>query len=329
MAQAGKKIGYRIDLKTPYDNQITSRDRFGRGVNLVASLLLMYLLPAWFFWYWGSIMGIPIIGGFIGFAVGGYVAARLIPSRFLINNPEWTAYVTQNMFTGKMVPYGPGLHPSYWWEQHSKEGNYPLNVITRSFTTSIATKTSKVVIGVEYEYAISLKDIMRAIGIDESTIENGITAFIESFLISRCARDDAEKVRGDIDALNEALANEFMETETGGRDPRSFENTYGFVTVGIVISSIALPEAVQKTRDAVDEAAQLHAVVAKLYGLPPEELSRKLASKEISLKDYNTMLNRAMATSDNAKMDVTVLEADIPALLGKVASRFAKGGVKQ
>jgi hypothetical protein len=270
-----------------------------------------------------------VTGFLVGFAVGGALEAWFAPNRMFIYNPEWTGYVTQDIFFGTMVPYGPGLHLSHWWEERNKGGNYSLKVITRDFSASIATKTAKVVIKGKYEYAINLALIARAIGVDETTLESGITAFIENFLTSQCANEDAYAVRGMIDVLNGKLAAEFMCDEGCDEDNvqiASFGDKYGFITVSVVIDNIALPEAAQKTRDAIDEASALHSVVATLYGFTPEKLAEKLASKEISVKDYNTMLNRALAASENATMDLKVIEADIPALVGEIAKQFTKGG---
>ena len=245
-----------------------------------------------------------------------------------VYNPEWTAYVTQDIFSGKMVPYGPGFHLSYWWEERNKSGNYSLKVITRDFRASVATKTAKVVVSGKYEYAIDLQFITHAIGVDETTIEGGITAFIESFLTSKCSGGDAATVCISIDSLNASLADEFM-GDHDGNGIGDFREKYGFITVSVIINNITLPEAAQKTRDAIDEAVALNSVVAAMYGMKPEELAEKLKKKEIPVKDFNTMLNRALAASDNAKMDIKVIEADIPALVGKIVDQFAgKGGGK-
>lgn len=337
------RIGYRIDLRPPKDKWARwERNRFLRWINFIVSSVALLCAPTILVAYWGGLFEYEPIGRLLGFCVGGALEAWIAPSRMFVYNPEWTAYVTQNAFTGKMVPYGPGLHLSYWWEERNKRGNYSLRVITRGFSASVATQTAKVVIKGEYEYAIDLKFITRAIGVDETTIESGITAFIESFLTGQCAAEKADAVRGMIDELNRRLADEFMcEVSTDEnvacerenlQDSSSFGSKYGFITVGVVISSISFSDATQKTRDAIDEAVALHSVVANMYGFKIDkekgidELAEKLASKEISVKEYNTMLNRALAASDNAKMDLNVLEADIPALVGKVVEKFAKGG---
>lgn len=328
MDQNTKRSGYRIDLRAPHDSQITTRNCFARWMAFIITVVVVLGVPALFLGYWGWFLGngtIATFSGLIGFCVGGEFLARMIPNRMFVYNPEWTGYVTQNAFTGTMVPYGPGLHLSHWWEARNKSGNYSLKVITRDFKVNIQTATARADVSGMYEYAINLAKIERAIGIHESTIESGLTAFIKSFLISRCAAKDAESVRGSISELNESLAQEYMD-EKGVENPSSFGTKYGFITVSIVIDNIAFSETVQKTRDAIDKAAALHEIVSRLYGFQPKELAMKLASGEIPVRDYNAMLNRAMATSENAKMDINVIEADIPALIGKLTERFTQGG---
>ncbi|HUY05271.1 MAG TPA: hypothetical protein VMV62_00945 [Candidatus Paceibacterota bacterium] len=313
-------VGYRIDLRKPDDSQV-NRDRFSRWLSLIACTIIMYAGPTGILWYWGSLIGYPFIGSLVGFGVGGYIASIIIPDRFLINNQEWTAYVTQSMFNGKMVTYGPGLHPSHWWEERSKIGNYPLDVMTRSFVTSIATATSRIMIHTEYEYAISLHSVSLAIGIDESTIEGGLVGFIQSFLTSKCATRSAEWARTNVETLNGALASEFMSTEVNRWKPGNLERRYGFVTVSIVVSAVTLAEGVQNALDAIDEARTDRRIVAELYGITVEELNAKMASKEISQEDFNKSLDRAMTMSKEATMNVSVIE-------GGAAAVLVEGGTK-
>ncbi|MHB8660717.1 MAG: hypothetical protein ACYC75_02145 [Minisyncoccota bacterium] len=318
--------GYRVSLQKPGDSLITSRDRFGRLVSLVFFAALMFAVPMYFCWFFAAVINIPRIGVLVGIGIGGYLAANIIPRHFLVNNLEWTAFVTQDMFGGGMVPYGPGLHPAYFWEERSHGGNYPLDVITRPFVVGVSTKSSRVTIEGEYEYAMSLPYITLAIGIDESTIHDGITAFIKNLLTRICAGKDAEWARKNIEHLNGELANEFMSIEKAD-GTGSFETRFGFRTVTLVITSVALPDAVQKTRDAIDEADQLLKVVAKLYGMTAAKLKKKLESGAISKAEYDKMLNRAMAESGSAKMNINVIEADGGALLAQAAVALTtKGG---
>lgn len=316
--------GYRIDLQLQRDRE-TGRERIGRFMCLVVSVVAIFGAPMALIGYWGQLVGQETVGTLIGFLLGIWLAARFVPTRMLIYNPEWTAYVSQNVLTGTMVPYGPGLHCSYWWEQRNQSGIYSLKIITRDFTVTVATQSATMTVEGKFEYCISLRHIVRAIGIDESTIERGITAFVKSFLVSVGSALDAEGVRTSIVSMNERLAAEFM-TAQGAATSGNFESTYGFITVSIVVDNITFPAEARKTRDAVDKAATMHRVIANLYGITPAELSRQLSDKEISLDEYNKMLNRAMATAGDATLGITVVEADVPALLGKVAEQLVKKG---
>ncbi len=329
----GPHTGYRIKFEKPADSQIpnSERSRLFRLFTCLLSSAAVILAPVLLFGYLGKVFGYETVGSFIGIAAGFWLLSFVTP-RMFIYNPEWAGYVTQDPLFGTMVPYGPGFHLSHWWEQRNASGNYSLKVITRPFSVSIPTRTSKVVVNGEYGYAISLPEITRTVGVDETTIEGGLTAFTGSFLSQECAKGPAEEVRAGVGDLNKKLSTEFMGHAGSNSDhpdsvPKLFEKTYGFKTVSVVIVNIELPEAVQKTRDAIDEAEKLHEVMAKLLGIDLGELARMKKSKEISDKDYQNLLNRAMAISDNATMDIQVIEGDVAAAIANlVGGQSGKGG---
>lgn len=322
MAESKSK-GYHIKLETPNDSQVV-RDCWLRWLNLIVSLIIIVAAPTALIAWWGSLIDLPIVGALIGFGIGGYIVSRLFPDRFLISNPEWTAYVTQDIIRGEMVVYGPGLHPSFWWEERNKKGNYSLKLVRRPFSRSTATKTSKVVVGGQFEYAVDLSNIKRAVGVSESTIEEGANSFIENFLTSKCAGQETEWVRTNIDQLNELLSSEFDSTDAGGMNPDDFKKKYGFVIISIVINNIALPEAVQKTRDAADEATNTLKVIAQLYGYGENvsALQKDILDGKISREEYTEMLEHAQAQSENVKMNVQVFRGTVPS----TETSLAKGG---
>lgn len=321
MAESKSK-GYRIKLETPDDNQV-ARNCGSRWLNLIVSAIIIIAAPTALIAWWGSLIGFPIVGALTGFGIGGYVVSRLFPDRFLISNPEWSAYVTQDIVRGEMVVYGPGLHPSYWWEERNKKGNYSLKLVRRPFSQSTATKTSKVVVSGQFEYAVDLPNIQRAVGVSESVVEEYANSFINNFLTSKCAGEETEWVRTNIDSLNESLSSDFNSTAVEGMGPDGFKKKYGFVIVSIVINNIALPEAVQKTRDAADEAVNTLKVVAQLYGYEDvSSLQRDIQSGKISREEYTEMLEHAQAQSENVKMNVQVFRGTVPS----AEASLAKGG---
>lgn len=309
--------GYRIDLRPPLDKKDVmpdQRDRLTRWLYVGTVCALTIGVPALIAQDWASTVGLPEVLTYIASAIAGTTigAIGISSLHLFIYNPEWQAYVTQNAFTGEMIPYGPGLHPSFSWEERNRQGNYSLQVITRTFEVQVQTKTARVTVKGKYEYAINLSVIEKAIGVDSSTIETGLTAFISSFLTDRCAGEDAETVRKNVKQYNEALAAEFMAAQTPqmpDKTPATFGDNYGFRTVAVVIDSISFPEAVQKARDSIDEADAIHQVMAKLAGMTPAEFAA--AQKTMAHENYINYLNRAMAISDNATLKIDVIEGNI------------------
>jgi hypothetical protein len=167
---------------------------------------------------------------------------------------------------------------------------------------------------------------LRAVGVSEATIQSDITPFIESFLLSECAGQDAQWVREHKDELNDKLAERFMGIEIDGEKVTDFEDRYGLVSVSIVINKMILPDDVQKSLDAIDEGANQLKIIAKMYGYDTvEALKTDIGPNgKISKKEYTEMVEHAMATSGNAKMDIQVFRGDIPSS----AASLAKGGKK-
>lgn len=325
MAQAVKatKQRYRIELKPPHDDQIkiTGRIRFFRLISCALSLAIIVGIPTAFFTYVGHVLTFPRVGFLLGFAVSGWYAVGIVVNRMLIYNAEWTGYVTQDSMFGGMVPYGPGLHLSNWWEVRNAIGNYSLKVIDGTFGVGISTTTSKVTVNGEYEVAINLAKITSAIGINPASIDGAIQGFINSFLTERCATETADTIRGLIHELNDELAKMFMGEGEGKVDLIGFFDTYGLIVVSIVINSISLPEAVQRTRDAIDESVMVHKVAAGLMKMTPEVLAQRVLDGKMSHAEYMEVLNRAMAMSDNATT-IQVQVHEIPALLARAAKQF-------
>jgi hypothetical protein len=329
-----QRQGYQIELEKPNDRDITDRNRSSRLANVLITSAIIVLFPVMSFRYLGEVFGFGTTGSFIGIAVGFYLLSYVAP-RMFVYNPEWSGYVTQDAILGTMVGYGPGFHFAHWHEQRNVSGNYSLKVITRPFVETVPTKTSQVTPKVKYSYAISLPEITRTVGVDETTIEGGLTAFVGSFLTQEFAKYTAEEVRTKVGILNEQLSTEFMglkpqegaPTQVKDKTPDLFEKEYGFKTVNVVIEAIILPPAAQKTRDAIDEAENLLGIMAKLRGATSQDLAQQIKDNKISSGDYQNLLNRAMAISENATMDIKVIEGNIPAAVANLlAGQSGKGG---
>lgn len=302
-------------------------------MSAIISSVLIIAVPIILIGFLGSLMNSGTTGSIIGFILGGIALSNIAPKRMVVINPEWCGYVTQDIFSkGAMISYGPGVHASHWWEQRNANGNYSLKVKPQSFNVGVATASGKVIFEGQYEYAVDLPVMDRAIGIDQEVVGKGITAFIDNFLTVRFAGMKSEEVRTkeELEKLGADLQTELMDSDG---TLAAIHKKYGYKTVAIIIDKVSLPDDIAKTRNAIDEAEALFEVVAKLHGMSTEEL--KTATKKggtITQAEYQKMLTRAMAVSDNkTTIEVKVVEGLEGSPAGAVAATLdalSKGGKK-
>ncbi|MDP2651939.1 MAG: hypothetical protein Q8O94_02275 [bacterium] len=326
MAQEQVQADYRIKIDRPKDIE-TGRDWVSRVISVALSSAFIVIAPTMLVGFWGSMIDFTTAGFTIGFTIGVIALAIIVPRRMIVYNQEWCGYVTQSL-GGGMVPYGPGPHASHWWEQRNVDGNYSLEVKTQPFEANVVTPTGKVTISGQYEYAIDLGFIGQAIGVSADVVKKGITAFIEGYLTSTYDEMPAKDVKNKIDEMREKLSNELM--NPNGR-LALIRSQYGHKTVSIAVDKIALQQAAQDTRAAIDEAGVLFEVVANLYGHSVTELKELIANDTIKKPEYQKMLTRAMAVSNNqTTLDVRVIEGLEGVPEGRVGAAIdaMKGGKK-
>ncbi len=313
------------------------RDRFGRLVVLtVYTAILPAVLPLgfWFIadWQWVSsikwnraLNDLLSIGVFAGFAE----AYLLSIHRFLKIVPNAQALVTQNPFGGYRIPYGPGLHASFPQEQVEGKSNFSLETITDTIIVEMPTKTSLVKVTMTFQYKAYLRVITRLLGVNDSTIKEGFGSFIQSYLAPKLAEKTVEEAREYVDEYNTQLAIDFAKKQTATPTGGTMAGAHYFMRFAILsiilkIAKIELPPAVQKTRDTKDEAEQQLEIVATMYGLDPVELKKKRQSGEMTTEEYNSMLDRALAASEQATMNVTSVHGSAPAVIGAALNKLVE-----
>jgi hypothetical protein len=316
------QVGYRIEVERPQDSEIKKRRRGARVISTVVSSIVILTIPMVLIGWLGLLAGSVTTGCVVGFIIGGITLSIVGPKRMLVINPEWCGYVTQNIFDkGAMVAYGPGMNFSHWWEQRNADGNYSLKVQSKPFDIPVTTGSGKVIFAGQYEYVIDLSLLDLAIGVSQSVVEKGITAFIQNFLTVESADKMSKDVRSE-EALKKLGGNlqRLMMDDTGML--ANIRKKYGYKTVAVIIDKVTLPDDVQKTRDAIDEADALFEIVAKLHGVSKEDLKERVKKGgDISPADYQKMLLRAMAVSDNkTSIDVKVIEGLEGSPAGAVAA---------
>ncbi len=259
--------------------------------------------------------------------IAGEIYAKILPRRLLNITPEAQALITQNPFGGGLVVYGPGVTIPFPWEGKTIKSNYSLQVINRSFAVAVPTITGLANIVGNFQYSAVLDKVEKIVRADDTQIDEGFTGYIEAFLTDYLTELTLEKARGQIQDLNKELRTKFMELRVEDGDNNAltgaqFLDAFGIKAFVIQIRSIKLPDAVQKTQDAIAEAEGNFKVVATIYGTEVEVLKKKLQDGSISREDFQKMLEYAFAASENAEMKINVYRGDVLQGLSDTARQF-------
>lgn len=272
-------------LPFPHDKDIMQGEfrRNWRGRTIVAGLigLLVVLAPA-------------VIGyqfnfnfGFIGLAIGLWLLGLLFPYITVIV-PLWQGLVTNNIFGGTPVTYGPGLHPRYFWEEVHATGHLPLAVVTKTITETIATQTDELSVRFTFQFAASLPHLKRLFGIAPSTIENGLKGIILNYFSAKLAEMTASDARSAVVTLSNSALRVFKLPEKGGEDElneedketfeavRGFRQLYGIELMLIRIDDMDFSEEVQAARGAKAAAKPILEVAAELANKDPDDVERAM-----------------------------------------------------
>jgi len=272
------------------------RDAGSRVWFLVLSLVFVFSIPTLFgLWFTTGLVGgslqafITLVLGLAGIGAFAWPMGKY----YLINAPQLVGYVTQNMLSGKRVPYGPGLHVSFPWEDRDALGNVSLDIITRRFGEEIPVKNGKMKVTLALQYAGDIRNITGFVGVDESTIEGGFMALIRSFISAEGAnvkiQSDRKKM---IEKFNAGLAEKFQGITaqiTAEEDPDAqlmniseFEKRYGVHVVSIVVEGVDYDDNLQKAIDVAAKSEIIEAAVMKALGFTTKKDFRE--ARELWLK---------------------------------------------
>lgn len=253
-----------------------------------------------------------LVGAAIGFSIGVTVMLKLFP-RFWVVVPQTTAFVTTNQFApagaNPNIPYGPGGHPAFPWELRQESGNITLDNITVRVKEEVPTKTSAMIVDATMQFKFDLRRITTVVGIDESTIEQGLVAQVNEWLSNRLANEDGDDLRKQVRTIRDELVEEFTKTRA-----ELLLDEYGVRVTGFQIASIDFPPKVQEARDAVEELRKFNDVKHILLGFAtPEDLAKAIAEKHITAADVARARDDFLASSGNItkevrRIDVTGLE---------------------
>jgi len=318
---------------------MVERNRLSRGAIFVTSMIASAAIPSAI----GDSLG-GSIGAVVGLAIGVKVASSIAPW-FIVRVAQAQVFVTINSlhtFLGRKgeanVTYGPGMHAAYPWEERDPKGNLSLDIITLPFEDEVPGKDTRLKVKGSMQFRVDIKHAPSFIGIDQSTIQGGIVDLIKSTISSKLATMGADDAKAAITQINTDLMAKFgfappknddtdASPDLPGKDSRisDLEKQYSIEVVAVTIAEIDLPEKVQASRDALDQAEQVFKGVAKLMGLTPDELRAKMASKEITLDKYNETVDRFFVQSGNANMDVKSFKFNDIEALGTAIGNALRG----
>ena len=354
-----KKARKPVDIEIIAEDALAQRCVWSRNIHFVfitalaaytpffvSDLLYVKLVPhlgAWFSEFETPRATIMALCVYIVWGMYGY----FLPRRLLTFVPKVKGFVSQDIFKKRdvMVPYGPGLHASFFWEARDKDSNVPLETFSWSDTVTIPTSTS----AVEFEYTVVCRAYMPKLpefhATDETVLREKFLQIYETFLSVWVNKNIDDEVNGSIEKdiayivkngvhdVNEALKKVFT-FKPGERyvpeqdEEKLFAYQHGTLIISTGVNKVKLPDEVQKTRDALAESETIFAGTASILGLKSNELRQRLDGETVSHEQYEAARAVYLSTSGNAKLDfinVTGTAADaVNALIGK----HLKGGVQ-
>jgi regulator of protease activity HflC (stomatin/prohibitin superfamily) len=273
------------------------------------------------------------IGGsyrvWIGFAIWIVLVTGTLRF-FMVSVPEVAGLVTINLLSGRLYPYGPGLHFRYPWEQ-IKEGNYiNFRLVKKEIDETYPAKDGpELKVKWFFQYRPQLNLLGRYIAVSEEVIDSGLTDVGSSFLSQEIGarRTSAESCKRDQNEIEQALRRYFEEEsiielfqegvnlgipcEPPEGEAPTLEWLYGINLVRVGIHDMDYEEKYQKARSS-------KAISKKLT-----EIANKLKRGNISEKDA---LNAAMIINKDIMKHVQEVEGKGGEALAALLMAMARGG---
>lgn len=282
-------------MKVLTDSELT-RDRFARALVALGTLFVIPAFTAFLAYLVSFIFPIIFPGksylfAILGIILGASFVARISP-RFLVTNPANLAFVTQNPFSysdNQYVPYGPGWHFSFPWEQRQTEGNVPLNLITEHISERIPSRTGEVTLDISVQ--LFVRNPVAFFIATASSVQLGLRDTVREWLAKRVAELSADEA---VSRSNQ-LSNEIDEVLRGRRSGILLE-TYGISIVNARIQSIDLSKKMQSARDTQDQAKAIIYSMANVLGYSTaEDMYRDVRAGKLTIKDMRAVREDVLA----------------------------------
>ncbi len=256
------------------------------------------------------VLGTTILGSLRLGLIAWCVFMALSVSKFLVSVPEVTGLLTINIFSGKLIPYGTGLHFRYPWEQ-VKEGNYiNLQVITEDMSESYPAQDGpEMILKWSFQYRPYLNFLERYISADDNTIKKGFKDVGSSILSANIAGFKAGNCKKNQQAIEKELKREFEEMKP------TPEELYGTELVRVSLADVDYEPTVQAVRASEQVAAILRKIATAIRKDHPE----------ITQKDA---MNAAMIIHGKIQKNVVEVEGHGGEALAALLIAMSRGGGK-
>lgn len=303
-----------IQENTPADSDILNRDRKMRWGVLIGTTSLVALTGyAGGYLFSNELMESDLaaqVGGLIGLAAGLILDVEIL-HRSVIRNTTTQSFLTIDTLASLLgkknvhATYGPGTHIAFWWERRIPENNISLEEASQDFEFVLQCSDGTITAKGSFRLRPNMTQ-----SIEFLTGVAAMAADLQDLIIARAVRFLGKEKVGKAVTLLEEL-NIVLEEEFCARNT-AFEKRFGVHVGDITIKELLPSEDVQKTMNALTEAAAIKKGTALLLGMSMAEVKRKLDAKTLSYADYNHARDRFLSISGNLEgMDIKRTEFDL------------------
>lgn len=208
---------------------------------------------------------------------------------FMVSVPEVTGLLTLDIVTGKLKPYGPGLHFRWPWEQ-LKDGLFiNLRIVTEPMEETYPSKDGPaMLVKWSFQYRPSttriydskgMSPLERYISSDDNTIKAGLKDVGSSILSADIAKLSAEESKEKQKELEDRLEKEF---ET--KSPPTPWDLYGIEIIRVSLADVDYEPDVQKVKASQVVATTLQSMAKNIQKDNPD-ISQKDAMNAAMIID--------------------------------------------
>lgn len=316
----------------------------------VATVVASFLLPMMLLssLLSGIFPGSGLVGAGLGFIAGGFVLAAIF-DKVTIRVRQYEGVITDDIWSGNPIPYGPGLHARFPWEIITEEGIVSLRYVTVSYEIQVPTKDDEVRVKGQYQYYVLLSRLTIFGRADYSTVNDGFEGIVISYLSRIFGGRTAEETVEDLSLedlnilgrpITEVIDNDELRKlarqamQRGASIPDNLEEIdvedglrllFGVQFVSAPVEQINFSDEVVKARSGQAESLKYAESTARKLGFETVREAMEAirdASHPLSLQEWNTAYDRTLVEAGQSTLDITKIEGEAGQALTGVLAKF-------